>query len=355
MSSDGRMRVAGYVRATTPEEKQTGVAPAEQRARIEQYASERGWEIDAIYEDVGAAAGTRDALARLLEDLDGIDKVVVARLDRFARLARRVNEVVERLQAAGVDVVAIEDEIDSGTEQGALFPRLLGLLAEWERANDWLGEGWRPENVRKRGFAPETVIDVGAGRGTPILYRAFPDAYHVMLEPLAEFEDELGRLLKRRRGEYLRTAVGAEQGVAMLRVDPECLLASSMNEVTWRDQNPENPLVEREVAVTTLDRLLEERQWKPPFGLKIDTEGFEDRVIKGATSLLRSTQFVLAEVSVTKRFEGSYTFAEFITLMDSHDFELCDILNVVKYVDQEASFMDALFRRRTDGQRTGSE
>ena len=84
----------------------------------------------------------------------------------------------------------------------------------------------------------------------------------------------------------------------------------------------------REVGVKTLDTLMEEYGLEPPFGLKIDTEGFEDQVIRGATNFLRRTEFVIAEVSVAERFVDSYTFAEFTELMDENDFFLWDVLGV---------------------------
>ena len=48
------------------------------------------------------------------------------------------------------------------------------------------GSGWLPECIRKGGFAPATIADVGAGIGTPPLLVAFPEAYHVLIEPLEE-------------------------------------------------------------------------------------------------------------------------------------------------------------------------
>ena len=101
------------------------------------------------------------------------------------------------------------------------------------------------------------------------------------------------------------------------------------------------------MPITTLDRLLEERKWDPPFALKIDTEGFEDRVIGGATRLLDQTQFVIAEVSVTRRFEGSYSFADFIALMDSRGFQLIDVLDGAKSCRKgSVAFLDLLFCQR---------
>ena len=43
------------------------------------------------------------------------------------------------------------------------------------------------------GFVPETVIDVGAGEGTFEIYETFPDAYHLLIEPLEEHTASLSR------------------------------------------------------------------------------------------------------------------------------------------------------------------
>jgi FkbM family methyltransferase len=196
-------------------------------------------------------------------------------------------------------------------------------LARWRR--DAGTGGWSPENLRKAGLglAPRTVIDVGVGAGTPHLYRAFPDAYHVLVEPLREWEPALQRVLENYRGEYVLAAAGAAPGAVTITVDTSALQISSIKKRWHRGEL----LEDREVEVVTLDALLEERGWHGPFGLKVDTEGFEVEVIEGATKLLEETEFVIAEVSVAPIFEGGYTFAEFVALMDSRGFRLCDVLD----------------------------
>jgi FkbM family methyltransferase len=340
-----KARAAGYIRAGSASLKGQN-APADQRRRIEEAAGERGWELVAVYEDVGDSSG-RDfaALYRMLDEAVGFDKVVVTELDRLGLYARRTLEILSGLEESGTDLVALREGIDTGTEAGPLLLELLTLVTRWEPDREWLGEGWRPANIRKEGFDPATVVDVGAGRGTPVLYNAYPEARHVLLEPLAELEPQV-RPIAEQRGEYVMTAVGAADGMAVMNVEPRGLLSSSLNEAVWREEDPQHPVERREVPIATLDTLRERHRWTPPFGLKIDTEGHEDQVILGATRFLEDTQFVLAEISISKRFEGSYTFAEFIALMDSRGFELCDVFRVMKYTPDEASFVDALFRRK---------
>jgi len=201
--------------------------------------------------------------------------------------------------------------------------------------------GWRPDNLRK-GFTPGTVIDIGAAHGTPSLYEAFPDSYHVLVEPLAEYEESLRRWSSRIKGEYLLVAIGEEEGTLTINVDPEKLWRSSVLEPL----HPSPGDAQREISVTTLDTLRKRGSWQPPFGLKIDTEGFEHKVILGAKELLKETQFVIAEVSVAQRHKGGYSFAEFISLMDSLGFAVCDILDGMKpWQAGQVVFVDALFER----------
>jgi hypothetical protein len=101
----------------------------------------------------------------------------------------------------------------------------------------------------------------------------------------------------------------------------------------------------REVPLTTLDSLLAQREWKPPFGLKIDTEGYEREVVRGATRVLEQCEFVLAEVSVASRFEGDCSAAEFIALMRGAGLELVDLLDAARGLG--GSHADALFSRVT--------
>jgi site-specific DNA recombinase len=48
-----QVRAAGYVRVSTEDQKENGWNLSEDRARIEQIVSERGWQLVAIYDDGG--------------------------------------------------------------------------------------------------------------------------------------------------------------------------------------------------------------------------------------------------------------------------------------------------------------
>ncbi len=207
------------------------------------------------------------------------------------------------------------------------------------------GTGWRAENLSKPEFSPATVIDVGVARGTPSLYEAFPAAHFVLIEPLREFEGDLDRIVRRRGGEYVLGAVGATPGRAEIYVNPAMLYESSLLVNEWRAEPEREALERREIELTTLDALWSERGWKGPFGLKIDAEGYEHRVIEGAADLLAATQFVIAEVSITRRFTGGVSFADFIALMDHRGFAVYDLLDGQKRGSGGVEFVDVMFHR----------
>jgi FkbM family methyltransferase len=210
-----------------------------------------------------------------------------------------------------------------------------------------LESGWTPENLRKPGFAPATLIDVGASAGTPALYEAFPDAYLVLVEPLEEFRPDGERILAERPGQYEPLAAGVAMGMVNIEVDLNDLRSSAIMPPL---EELEGPRETREVPMTTLAALRARDSWEPPFGIRIDTEGFEHHVIHGAAELLRETQFVIARVSVGKWRRGGYRFADFIRLMDVHGFSLWDILAAPRTPAGMIESMDALLRpvRRRD-------
>ncbi len=109
-------------------------------------------------------------------------------------------------------------------------------------------------------------------------------------------------------------------------------------------------LKQREIEVTTLDSILKENpRLATPVLLKIDTEGHELEVLKGATELLKMTDVVIAEVSVAERFTNSYKFSDLILFMKEHGFEVFDFLTL-NYSEgfPGVKFTDILFKKMPD-------
>jgi FkbM family methyltransferase len=186
-------------------------------------------------------------------------------------------------------------------------------LGKWK-----MSEGLRPPDVA-------TLIDVGVNRGTPDLYEAFPNAYLVLVEPVRERIPAMEAIIADRAGEYVTAAAGAKKGTATFNVETARIGLSSFH---GRLTTPvdESAIERRTVNIVTLDYLRRKHRLKGPFGIKIDTEGHELDVIRGSRKTLTKTAWVIAEVSIGKRFEGGYRADEMIGIMRSHGFAVADIL-----------------------------
>jgi FkbM family methyltransferase len=207
----------------------------------------------------------------------------------------------------------------------------------------------------KRGFCasylsqlcqPATVFDVGVGYGTHELYKAFPDAKFVLVEPLREYEPVLKELATQYDIQVCYQAVSDAPGTCEIAVDTQDPHKSSLHERTSLTET-NNPISRRTVDVTTLDTILEQNpQLERPIVLKVDTEGNELKVLAGAKRLLEVTDLVIAEVSVAKRFEGSYSFEELIAFMSEADFAVFDFLTVRPIKGRPgAQITDVAFKR----------
>jgi FkbM family methyltransferase len=226
-------------------------------------------------------------------------------------------------------------------EHGWRVQRAAPAPQGWEAGRAY----WEPAYIRRLGFRPQTIIDVGVAVGTFELYAAFQDAQLILVEPLAEFFEAISQILARRRGLHVPAAAWSSEGEFEMRVKPHFIEGSTHYSQPESEYGSES-VTRRRVRVTTIDRILADHAFPAPFGLKIDTEGAELEVIRGASATLERTVFVIAEVSVLHdRFDGSYSFAQFIAAMDEAGFEVCDLLGIGRKKSSKVEFIDLVFQR----------
>jgi FkbM family methyltransferase len=177
------------------------------------------------------------------------------------------------------------------------------------------------QHVSKLGFRPATVIDVGVAYGTFELYQNFPEAYHLLVEPLKEYEPVLQQISHRYRAEYVLAAAGASPGEITLNVHPDLAGSSIFTEDEDSDVNG----IPRTVPLTTLDHLCTEKSLASPYLIKIDVQGAELAVLDGATKILQDTELVILEVSLFQVFINGPQLHDVISYMKTRGFVAYDI------------------------------
>ena len=113
-----------------------------QRNRMKAYAEFNDYEIVGEYEDAGKSGKSiegRTEFNRMMEDIkcgkDNVSFVLVFKLSRFGRNAADVLSTLQTMQDFGVNLICVEDGVDSSKDAGKLVISVLSAVAEIEREN----------------------------------------------------------------------------------------------------------------------------------------------------------------------------------------------------------------------------
>jgi len=133
-----------------------------------------------------------------------------------------------------------------------------------------------------------SFIDVGAHSGDilAVADRLAPVGAHVAFEPIPEFADELQRRLP--RADIRAVALSNEVGEASFTVAPHTPMMSGLKE------RPDIPAGPRRVIRVELSRLDDEITGIHPAMIKIDVEGAELNVLRGAERTIDAHRPVIA-------------------------------------------------------------
>lgn len=199
---------------------------------------------------------------------------------------------------------------------------------------------WRNEEIM--------IIDAGANRGQSVkAYRAaFPRATIHAFEPSPRvFNDQL-------LPEYGHTAnvrlwniaLGCQCGTQTLLENSSSVMTSFLTpgEACW------GSIVQRtEVAMTTLDSFTSNNDIEFIHILKIDTQGFDLEVLKGATRLLNEARIgmIAIEINFASLYEGQPELDSIYRHLRDQDFALAGLYKI-RFLNGLLGWMDALFINR---------
>lgn len=137
----GKIKVYTYTRVSTAMQID-GYSLDAQKARMKAFADYNDYEIVGTYEDAGKSGKSiegRIEFSRMMEDIkagkDRVSFVLVFKLSRFGRNAADVLSTLQVMQDFGVNLICVEDGIDSSKDAGKLMISVLSAVAEIEREN----------------------------------------------------------------------------------------------------------------------------------------------------------------------------------------------------------------------------
>ncbi|MDX2308689.1 MAG: FkbM family methyltransferase [Hyphomicrobium sp.] len=199
-------------------------------------------------------------------------------------------------------------------------------------------------HLKRLGFDPAVCIDVGAAHGTPVIYTAFPNAFHVAFEPLPDFHDGLGKSLEKFKHRIHHCALMDKDGeLEILRAENNLYGSSMMHS---RADTGDPRLIK--VPVRRLDDVMAEHPFNGQLLLKTDCQGSDLLVVKGGLDTLAKADVVILETSMFS-FWGHHQadFTEIVAYMADKGFVVYDILDgMFRPSDNALGQVDLVFAKR---------
>jgi FkbM family methyltransferase len=198
---------------------------------------------------------------------------------------------------------------------------------------------------------PLAIIDVGAnvGQFSVAANNLMPQATIYPIEPDPKTAELLRKNVSPRvAANIIVSAVGERVGTVSFQVNSDSQVSSVLPLGEDRKKSFPVSTVQESIIVpiSTLDVLFEGKSLAQPALLKIDVQGYEDKVIEGARGMLKSLRWVLMEVSFAKLYDGEKDFTFIMTLMGDNGFKFVRPMNFhFSTVTGEIIEMDALFER----------
>ncbi|MDP3312570.1 FkbM family methyltransferase [Lutibacter sp.] len=182
-------------------------------------------------------------------------------------------------------------------------------------------------NILYMGFYPKHIVDIGANHGTWTreTLKYFPEAHYTLLEPqkwlMASFQDILDNNPK---VQFYPVGAGAKEGSFQFTIvdrDDSCSFRYTQEEAK------EAGFKQIEIPVVTLNKLLADSELPLPDIIKIDAEGLDIEVLKGATNFFGKTEIFMIEAGVVNKiFDNS--FLKVINFMDENGYRLFEITDL---------------------------
>lgn len=203
------------------------------------------------------------------------------------------------------------------------------------------------EDTKERGFYPKVVADIGANQGnwTRALLSIFPNASCLMFEPVPAFAGDLKRISESQHAHYWGVGISDSDGTLDLCSVTQNGAATSGSTFLESSHAESYGLAKIPVQVRSLDSLVSSHEIPIPELVKIDVEGFEMPVLRGAESLFGLTELFIIELSLYS-FWQQPIFHEVVSWMASRGYVLYDLAGFNRRpVDGALGQVDACFVR----------
>ncbi len=195
-----------------------------------------------------------------------------------------------------------------------------------------------------------TIIDIGAniGQFAVAAARFFPEARIHSFEPVPSCYEQLNRNI--RNLPHVKTynrAVGSGNAKLVFYQNEHSHASSALEVSDYQKENVPATRHVREIEVQSvrLDDFDFGQQLEAPVLLKMDVQGFEKEVLKGASRFLNQVDYILLETSFISMYKNEPLFDEMHAFVKGAGFELMGPVGALDTNGSIVPQMDMLYRK----------
>lgn len=202
----------------------------------------------------------------------------------------------------------------------------------------------------------KSVIDIGANEGATEgqfaqkINKYFPTAHLYCFEPLKEPYEKLEQWAKKRRAPttVFNLALGDQEKTVTMFLHSNHSSSSSLLETTTLNETLYPFMTKQEsveVEMKTLDNVFEHLpQPEKELLIKIDVQGFEEKVITGGKKTFTEAKAVILEVAIDPLYKDQASFEKILLLLKSLGFHYAGNLEqIASPKDGHIIYFDAIF------------
>lgn len=176
--------------------------------------------------------------------------------------------------------------------------------------------------LKKNGLAVNTILDVGVQHETRELKEVFPEVKHLLFEPVEEYYAQIEENYRNFDYTLVKGALSDTDGEDFLtikKMGSETVTHSTLDNWLGEDYDEK-----RGIRTFTLDTYLKTQSCLEPYLLKLDVDGHEIPILKGAEETLKKSACIVIESPLCY-------LSERVSYLTAKGFQLWDIVDLCYY------------------------